>query len=594
MELFGNRYESMYLKTPSQMTGNISQAFGRLSKEKEMAGLKAALKVVDDMMSNPIFKSTFAMKHAISEIIVTRQSLLQKDYAEGVSKGNVYRLFNLMTALIGGDIGSVSDPNYAVAALKYFYQYRDNEAVKTAIRQFSEIAKGDENHGLIICSLVVDFILNEEPVDMERYKGDGYDYCYALMHFVKGDDQEARKYAEKSTYAEASWILGQLSLKRKDYLSAIDYFQQAIGRGLPAAWINLVEVYLTKGEKTDIVIQALEGACRHERYLGFHTSAPWELLLDEIREFGAIETEEEQVARVLKELEVFDPEPKQETRKTGGSQKSKKGRGKRKGDETSLLQESQKSEVQPTVYGAGIAEVEAVEHQYKELRKSQLRLYKCQITKNINLRNYQEAIRLVIESCTMTENIIQRVSLGESALWIIRAMVNDKIYRDLDTNALTTVQDFSKENWLTSSLKSDVGKKFNDSAIKICHFLDRDDAVLDPVVLRPMMNKVGCLFLGYLHNNNPDEWQDNPMEMIRMLKESGFEPGAELAFTTGSHLSFQGHLHEDMDEIFKSEAFYQAANNFNKWRLVIKEKGRLPARISHKTPMGKMKHKPVK
>ncbi|WP_257266482.1 hypothetical protein [Endozoicomonas sp. ONNA2] len=467
------------------------------------------------------------------------------------------------------------------------------------------------NKGLKKLVAVCSFLLNQDTLHLINIPNkDIRLYLSAVFYCLKNEPEKAESELLKSRIPQAHWLLSKIYGQGNRLEEAIQHARIALKQGVNAANLPLA-LLLIKNSKnemvaTEEVLHCLKMAIKHYDFINAKEISFYiQGIIDELELFeikpAALEAAPGKKKKSTRQRHRSGPTGKKQTRKIQEKyslQDSMLNTDLHGQKQSPDFSEDQGSASASEVCGASIAETSTQAKSIKSIHRTRLSYISLCVTHFLHNNDFDQARAVLNQFCQDTQLTIQQASFAHMDLWSLRVMAKGSEHLEACNASARQEQKPFALNILCQS-----GKALTDYGLdrKDCEtiFLS-DDTPKDQFAIRNLIIDKALGWLCCLHPKDQNlaeykaQWLGQPSATARgHLAE--FEHSLTLTFVTGSFLSLLGHVHSDMaldcDDQKKrlkqkSGEFYSTANEFNKWRICLKDNPTLLHRIAKKTPLG--------
>lgn len=465
---------------------------------------------------------------------------------------------------------------------------------------------------LPVLNTICNFLINQDTFHFINIPNkDSRLYLSAVFYYLKNEPEKAERELLKSRAPEARWLLSKIYEKNNRFKEAIQQSRQALLQGVNAANLQLA-LLLIKNSKNDIgsieeVITLLKRAIEHYDFIDAKDVSFYiQGIIDELEIFEtkplALETTSGKKKRSRKQRHGPGPARKEETAKIQGKKRIQ-GNHRLNGELNDQKQspgEDQYSINASPVCSAGAEETPACGEPIKSIPRTRLSYISLSVTQLLHNSDFEQARAVLKQSCQETQLTIQQASFAHMDLWSLRVIAKGSEHLEAFIASAKQEQKPGELNILGQS-----GGTLTEYGLdqKDCEtVLLSDDIAKNQLAIRNLIIDKALRWLCCLHpydQNLADYkalWISQPCTTARH-QLAKFEHSLTLTFVTGSFLSLIGHIHGDMATDCdnqkeknrlkqKSGEFYSTANEFNNWRIRLKNDPGLCHRIAKKTPLG--------
>ncbi|WP_257295293.1 lipopolysaccharide assembly protein LapB [Endozoicomonas sp. YOMI1] len=466
---------------------------------------------------------------------------------------------------------------------------------------------------------ICNFLINQDTSQLINIPNkDSRLYLSAVLHYLKNEPEKAESELLKSRTPEARWLLSKIYEKNNRLEEAIENSRLALQKGVNVANLQLA-LLLMKNSRNDIgsiesVITHLQRAIEHYDFIDAkEVSFYIQGIIDELE---LIETKPT-APEVTPEKKKGPKKPRHRSGPTG-KKRATKLRGKHEslnrgpneqtqgpGFSGGLFSEGQCSKDQcPTnanpVCPTSTAEAPTRKGSIKSIHQTRLSYISLWVTQLLHNSDFEQARAVLEQSCQDTQLTLQQASFAHMDLWSLRVIAKGSEHLEAFNASAKQEQKPGGLNILAQS-----GETLTEYGLdrQDCEaVLLSDDIPKHQLAIRNLIIDKALGWLCCLHPCDQNlaeykaQWISQPCTIAKHhLAE--FEHSLSLTFVTGSFLSLIGHIHGDMATDCddqkeknrlkqKSGEFYGTANEFNNWRIRLKNEPRLRHRIAKKTPLG--------
>ena len=234
------------------------------------------------------------------------------------------------------------------------------------------------------------------------------------------------------------------------------------------------------------------------------------------------------------------------------------------------------------------------------IHQTRLSYISLRVTQLLHNSDFEQARTVLEQYCQDTQLTLQQASFAHMDLWSLRVIAKGSEHLEAFNASAKQEQKPGELNILAQSGKTltEYGLDRQDcEGVLLSDDIPKNQLAIRNLIIGKALGWLCCLH-PYDQNlaNYKDQWISQPLAIAKShLAE--FEHSLSLTFITGSFLSLIGHIHGDMAKDCddpkeknrlkqKSGDFYSTANEFNHWRIRLKNEPGLCRRIAKKTPLG--------
>ncbi|WP_422467732.1 hypothetical protein [Endozoicomonas sp. ALC013] len=507
-----------------------------------------------------------------------------------------------------------NSPDISLSALEQLIRFLQIPEFKKKVLPLIEKFASTEIH-LPVLNIICNFLINQDTFHLiDIPNKDSRLYLSAVLYYLKNEPEKAESELLKSRVPEARWLLSKVYEQNNRLEEAIHHSRLAIQQGISSANLQLA-LLLIKNSKNDLgsieeVITLLQRAIEHYDFIDAKDVSFYiqgiidELELSETKPLALEATSDEITSDEIKGSRKQRRRPgstrKEKTTKIPGKKRFQGSVPRDLKDQKPSPGEDQYSINASPVCSTSIKEKPIQGESIKSIPRIRLSYISLSVTQLLHSNDFDQARAVLKQFCQETQLTIQQASFAHMDLWSLRVIAKGSEHLEAFNASAKQEQKSGELNILAQS-----GKTLTDYGLdrKACDtVLLSDDIPKTQQVIRKLIIDKALGWLCCLHpcdQNLADykaQWIIQPCTIARHhLAE--FEHSLSLTFVTGSFLSLIGHIHGDMATDCddqkeknrlkqKSGEFYSTANEFNSWRIRLKNEPLLRHRIAKKTPLG--------
>ncbi|MGO0305969.1 tetratricopeptide repeat protein [Endozoicomonas acroporae] len=502
-----------------------------------------------------------------------------------------------------------NSPDISLSALEQLIRFLQIPEFKKKVSPLIQEIASTEIH-LPVLNTICNFLISPDTFHLiDIPNKDSRLYLSAVLYYLKNEPQKAESELLKSRAPEARWLLSKVYEQSNRLEEAIHHSRLAIQQGISAANLQLA-LLLIKNSKNDLgsieeVIILLQRAIEHYDFIDAKDVSLYiqgiidELELSETKPL-ALEATSDEKKGSRKQRRRPGSTRKEKTTKIQGKKRFQGSLPRDLKDQKQSPGEDQCSINTSPVCSTSIKEKPIQGKSIKSIPRIRLSYISLSVTQLLHNSDFEQARAALEQFCQETQLTIQQASFAHMDLWSLRVIAKGSEHLEAFNASAKQEQKSGELNILAQS-----GKTLTDYGLdrKACDtVLLSDDIAKNQLAIRKLIIDKALGWLCCLHpcdQNLADykaQWIIQPCAIARHhLAE--FEHSLSLTFVTGSFLSLIGHIHGDMATDCddqkeknrlkqKSGEFYSTANEFNSWRIRLKNEPSLLHRIAKKTPLG--------
>lgn len=518
---------------------------------------------------------------------------------------NSFYLIKYIYSFIGFVAYTTSSPDIALIALHHLYEFRAQPSVRKILNKYSNalmegLAYIYDPYNLAFLS-ILQFLLNQSyPDSIHKIRNqDLVFYVKSLMSYLSGQWQQADNFAENSRMAEAYWLSGYIKYKMGKLSESIKSTEKALGLGLKAAKLQLVQLLLQDTASDRVKVhRLLNETIDHFRSIGRD-----DLVMLVEQTIDELQLSEEQPQLSL--LQAAKRKSKKQKACNATDNRKKPISPSSNAIDTALennaeheaINEEKLSEVQ----SCPVSDTEIhSDKQERWLTRHEMALLYISFTYALTCGDHNHACQILTDASQKVNWSFQQATIARMDLWRLRGLANDKEYLNLLHSSGTKHHPVHLFYTIKQDNETLKPYKLDQQEGGLATFTD--DIQQTQEVMRNLIINKAISWLCFLHTDDQDisklmvQWQERPGFTTKELLNN-FEYSLSMTFTTASFLSTIGHVYGDLANDCpcgkksrrfkqKSSEFYSAANNFNRWRRCLKNDHKLSCRIANATPLG--------
>ncbi|MBO9483330.1 hypothetical protein [Salinisphaera sp. G21_0] len=502
-----------------------------------------------------------------------------------------------------------NSPDISLSALEQLLRFLQIPEFKKKVLPLIQKFASTEIY-LPVLNIICNFLINQDTFHLiDIPNKDSRLYLSAVLYYLKNEPEKAESELLKSRVPEARWLLSKVYEQNNRLEEAIHHSRLAIQQGISAANLQLA-LLLIKNSKNDIgsieeVITLLQRAIEHYDFIDAKDVSFYiqgiidELELSETKPL-TLEATSDETKGSRKQRRRPGSTRKEKTTKIPGKKRVQGSLTRDLKDQKQSPGEDQCSINASPVYSTSIEKTPIQGESIKSIPRIRLSYISLCVTQLLHNSDFEQARAVLEQFCQETQLTIQQASFAHMDLWSLRVIAKGSEHLEAFNASAKQEQKSGELNILAQSGKTltDYGldRKAGDTVL-LSDDLPKTQQAIRKLIIDKALGWLCCLHP--LDQNLADykaQWITQPCAIARHhLAE--FEHSLSLTFVTGSFLSLIGHIHGDMATDCddqkeknrlkqKSGEFYSTANEFNSWRIRLKNEPSLRHRIAKKTPLG--------